>query len=62
MKSSESAEVREVLAQVVRDQNARWTLRIEAAEALAAWASPESRTLTRTLFDELVTPNYALHT
>ena len=56
LKSSESAEVREALAQVVRDQNARWTLRIEAAEALAAWASPESRALTRALFDELVTP------
>ena len=56
LRASESPEVREALAQVVRDQKGRWTLRIEAAEALAAWASPESRALTRALFDELVAP------
>lgn len=56
LRATESPEVREALAQVVRDQKARWTLRNEAVEALAAWASPESRAMTRALFDEFVTP------
>jgi len=54
LRANESPEVRDALAAVVRDPKARWTLRVEAVEALAAWGSPQSRALTRELFDELV--------
>ncbi len=56
LKATELPEVRDAFAQVVRDPKARETLRVEAAEALAAWASPESHAMTRALFDELVVP------
>ena len=56
LRSRDTSEVRDALAAVVRDTQARWTLREEAVTALSSIGSAESRAVLCTLFDELVVP------
>lgn len=56
LRATDSQEVRDALAVVVRDPTMRWQMRVEALEALAVFGSPEGRATTRALFDELVAP------
>lgn len=60
LRSTDTSEVREALAQVVRDGTVRLSMRIEAAETLAALGSPDARCVMRDLFDTLVTPTLGL--
>ena len=56
LRATDTEEVRSALAVQVREPSASFRLRVEAAEALAAFGSTDARAVSRELFDQLVKP------